>query len=168
MVVRKKSNMRTRTAKKLLRSFSIESKKRTIVWLLDRVEQSRSTTELNSDRHSQRCIVIDTTQDEPQSCGSAPSPKRRRFNLSSSFPQFANAGPAPAFSLRAASASLPARRAEFISVSGLRAERSALLSDQRLKRFSGVAAATVPPHAPMNSPVDRFPVRAGFILNYIP
>ena len=161
MVVRKKSNMRTSFAKKLLRSFSIESKKRTIVWLLDRVEQSRSTTELNSDSHSQRCIVIDTrrTQDETsRSCGSAPSPKRQRSILSSSFPQFANAGPAPAFSLRAASASRPARRAVFISVSGLRADRSALCSDQRLKRFSGVAAATVPPHAPMNSPIDHFPV----------
>ena len=159
MVVRKKSNMRTRIAKKVLRSFSIESKKRTIVWLLDRVEQSRSTTELNSDSHSQRCIVIDTTQDETsRSCGSAPSPKRQRSNLSSSLPEFANAGPAPAFSLRAASASRPARRAVFISVSGFRADRSALCSDQRLKRFSGLAAATVPPHAPMNSPVDRCPV----------
>jgi hypothetical protein len=126
---------------------------------------------LNSDSHSQRFIVIDTrrSQDETfQSCGGAPSLNRQPSNLSASFPRFANAGPAPAFSLRAASASLPSRRAEFISVSGLRAERSALLSDQRLKRFSGVAAATVPPHAPMNSPVDRFPVRAGFILNYIP
>lgn len=40
---------------------------------------------------------------------------------------------------------------EFISVSGLRAERSALCSDLRLKRISGVVAATEHPYAPMNS-----------------
>ncbi len=44
------------------------------------------------------------------------------------------------------------RRPAFISVSGFRPDRSALHSDLRLKRFSGSAAATVHPHAPMNSP----------------
>lgn len=53
----------------------------------------------------------------------------------------------------------PARRTEFISVSGLCPERSALLSDLRLKRISGSAAAPELPHAPMNSPAA---FRAGF------
>lgn len=44
-------------------------------------------------------------------------------------------------------------RTEFISVSGFRAERSALCSDLRLKRISGVVAATEHPYAPMNSPL---------------
>ena len=43
-------------------------------------------------------------------------------------------------------------RAEFISVSGFCADRSALRSDLRLKRTSGPVAATVLPRAPMNGP----------------
>jgi hypothetical protein len=51
-------------------------------------------------------------------------------------------------------------RAEFISVNGLCPVRSAPRSDMRQsKRISGHAAATVPPHAPMNSPVRRSGVR---------
>jgi hypothetical protein len=52
-----------------------------------------------------------------------------------------------------------ARRTEFISVSGLCPERSALHSDLRLKRISGSVAAPELPHAPMNSPAA---FRAGF------
>lgn len=44
-------------------------------------------------------------------------------------------------------------RTEFISVSGFRADRSALCSDLRLKRISGAVAATGHPYAPMNSPL---------------
>ena len=55
-----------------------------------------------------------------------------------------------------------ARRTEFISVSGLCPERSALHSDLRLKRFSGSAAAPELPHAPMNSPDAHAP---GFLPN---
>jgi hypothetical protein len=55
--------------------------------------------------------------------------------------------------------SSPARCTEFISVSGLCPERSALFSDLRLKRTSGSAAAPELPHAPMNSPAA---FRAGF------
>jgi hypothetical protein len=76
---------------------------------------------------------------------------------------FSNAGSAPAFSSAAACSSAsdfrtcPAARAalcdtEFISVSGQCAARSALHSDLRLKRFSGVDAATEHLRAPMNSP----------------
>ena len=103
--------------------------------------------------------------------------------------QVSNAGPAPAFVLqppaqgaqpalrcgfahllppatatavqaRACGQAVPtARGTEFISVSGLCPERSALHSDLRPKRISGSAAAPEPPHAPMNSPAA---FRAGF------
>jgi len=54
-------------------------------------------------------------------------------------------------------------RAEFISVNGLCPVRSAPRSDMRQsKRISGDAAATVPPHAPMNSPVRRNCGRVSF------
>jgi len=100
--------------------------------------------------------------------------KQSQFTLSRS----SNAGYSPAFALGSALYSFPritpdllpqaaqcarltnargiqrlaARGTEFISVSGLCPERSALHSDLRLKRFSGSAAAPVLPHAPMNSP----------------
>jgi hypothetical protein len=77
----------------------------------------------------------------------------------------ANAGSAPAFSFAAGAGSNSDHRVlatrpsqtrvtEFISVSGQCAARSALHSDLRLKRTSGVVAATEPLHAPMNSPND--------------
>jgi len=54
-------------------------------------------------------------------------------------------------------AKLRACCAEFISVNGQCSVRFALGSDMRhSKRISGHAAATVPPHAPMNSPVRHF------------
>jgi hypothetical protein len=60
-------------------------------------------------------------------------------------------------------AKLRAFCAEFISVNGQCSVRSALGSDMRQsKRISGHAAATVPPHAPMNSPVRRFGGRVSF------
>jgi hypothetical protein len=73
------------------------------------------------------------------------------------------AGFAPAFSLRVAGVDARrARRAEFISVSGQRTDRSALRSDLRLKRTSGLVAATEHPHAPMNSPGFATAAIAGF------
>jgi hypothetical protein len=54
-----------------------------------------------------------------------------------------------------------ARLTGFISVSGQCAARSALFSDLRLKRISGVVAATEHLHAPMNSSND-LQYRAGF------
>jgi len=84
------------------------------------------------------------------SCGAAVVPAAAlRARPSTEHP----AGLAPAFLLRPPRRRTAATRAqctEFISVSGQRAERSALFSDMRLqKRISGSAAAPVPPHAPM-------------------
>jgi len=63
----------------------------------------------------------------------------------------------------AAPATLRACRAEFISVNGQCSVRSALGSDLRQsKRISGHVAATVPPHAPMNSPVRHLAAGFGF------
>jgi hypothetical protein len=82
--------------------------------------------------------------------------RARRFSSSGLLPP-ATAIAVPA---HACDPALPiARGTEFISVSGLCPERSALHSDQRLKRSSGSAAATELPHAPMNSPAA---FRAGF------
>lgn len=70
--------------------------------------------------------------------------------------------PVTAFAVqaRACGQAVPtARGTEFISVSGLCPERSALHSDLRPKRISGSAAAPELPHAPMNSPAA---FRAGF------
>jgi hypothetical protein len=125
----------------------------------------RSITELNTDSHSQKPTVKNKGRQHSRtlrSCGCAPSENIQRFSATStvqptlhSTPSFPlNAGRAPAFAY--ARLSLRhlrfARRAEFISVSGSRAARSALHSDLRLKRTSGVAAATPQLHAPMNSP----------------
>jgi len=75
------------------------------------------------------------------------------------------AGKFLAYSMRA-DASLAKRRAcsaEFISVNGQCSVRSALGSDMRQsKRISGHVAATVPPHAPMNSPVRHLAAGFGF------
>jgi hypothetical protein len=70
-----------------------------------------------------------------------------------SFPPNFPAGPGPAI---ARAPTWGALRAEFISVSGHRIDRSAPGSDMRhSKRISGHAAATVPPHAPMNRSARR-------------
>jgi len=143
---------------KLLRVELIESKKRPHVELLDSlIRQRTSITALNPDSHSTRSIVTDIRRianETTRSCGVVPSLKSRVSAAvkKPSFSSYPNAGHAPAFSLRARRP-LPAqlRGAEFISVSGLRPERSALFSDMRpSKRTSGVAAATARPHAPMN------------------
>jgi hypothetical protein len=150
---------RARKSRKLLRVKLIESKKQPHVELLDSlIKQRTSITTLNSESHSKRSIVKVTRRaanETTESCGVVPAQKSDTAAAvkkpASSL--FLNAGPAPAFSLRARRL-VPAllRGAEFISVSGLRPDRSALHSDMRpSKRTSGVAAATARPHAPMNS-----------------
>jgi hypothetical protein len=132
----------------------------------------RSITELNSDSHSQKLTVKNERRQHSrtlQSCGCAPSEISQRFSESSTpqlslhaSPSFLLAvGRAPALTFARLSLLCLrlARRAEFISVSGSRAARSALHSDLRLKRTSGVAAATPQLHAPMNSP-DPAPTMA--------
>lgn len=123
----------------------------------------RSITELNSDSHSQKSTVENKGRQHSRtirSCGRAPSEKKQATFDSPQSSLQRDAGLLPAFAF--ARALLAARRAEFISVSGFRAARSALLSDLRLKRTSGVAAATSHLHAPMNSPDPRAPARPGF------
>lgn len=122
----------------------------------------RSITELNTDSHSQRFIVTVQRRQTDGTLGfggvlppseTASSAKLRKPH----HPDPSDAGSVPAFSLRAAfAACFAARRAEFISVSGQCPDRSAHNSDMRhSKRISGGAAATVPPHAPMNSSNGR-------------
>lgn len=116
--------------------------------------KQRSITELNSDSHSKNFIVSASgrhANETTRSCGVLPSLKSASFQQQRS-PSSTNAGPAPAFVLCAPHRG-DAPGAGFISVSGYRPDRSALHSDMRLsKRTSGSAAATVPLHAPMNSP----------------
>lgn len=136
--------------------------------------KQRSIAELNSDSHSKKSTVKNKGRQHTKttrSCGFAPSaifgPTQRVPNgLSAAFatavpaftsPLLRHAGFLPA-SDSARLSHLPhelARRAEFISVSGSRAARSALRSDLRLKRTSGPVAATPQLHAPMNSPDPR-------------
>lgn len=138
-----------------------ESKKRSHVELLDSlIRQRTSITALNSDSHSSRSLVKSNRRiliETDRSCGVLPPLKSasRPLQENSSSSPVPNAGPSPAFSLRARHPlRCAARGAEFISVSGLRSDRSALCSDMRpSKRTSGVAAATARPHAPMNSPL---------------
>jgi hypothetical protein len=120
----------------------------------------RSTTELTTDPHSRQVNAEDNapTQIETlQSCGLASSGKacaNARQQPSKPFlPDQSDAGLLPAFFLRAPWVfASRARRAEFISVSGQCAARSALSSDMRIKRISGGVAATEHLRAPMNSP----------------
>ena len=128
----------------------------------------RSITELNPDSHSPKSTVNTKGRQHTrtlQSCGRAPSPKSQAlfgFGKQSSEPRLPlNAGHEPAFPY-ARVMPRSVRRAEFISVSGSRAARSALLSDLRLKRTSGVVAATTHLHAPMNSPDERALAQPGF------
>lgn len=124
----------------------------------------RSVTELNPDSQSRQPPFKNKGRQHSEayrSCEFAPADNSRSFFsalLLEQPPRFlANAGSLPAFDharLSLASTEL-ARRAEFISVSGPRAARSALRSDLRLKRTSGVEAATPQLHAPMNSPDAR-------------
>lgn len=126
--------------------------------------KQRSITELNSDSHSRYFIVStkgrhanETTRSWVVVPSSNPAAVRQQL------PSSSNAGPAPAFVLRALTRG-SAPGAGFISVSGFRPDRSALHSDMRpSKRTSGSAAATEPLHAPMNSPkVARLAANRGF------
>jgi hypothetical protein len=125
----------------------------------------RSITELNSDSHSKTFIVSTKGRHANETTRSwVVAPSSNQASLSQQrLPSSPNAGPVPAFVLRAVAAS-GARGAGFISVSGFGPDRSALHSDMRLsKRTSGSAAATEPLHAPMNSPKDsRFAAAGGF------
>jgi hypothetical protein len=117
----------------------------------------RSTTELTTDPHSRQVNAEDKVPTQIEtlpSCGLVSSENARcacgRNKQSSS--QHPDAGLAPAFFRARRPTSLRARRAEFISVSGQCAARSALSSDMRIKRISGGVAATEHLRAPMNSP----------------
>ena len=116
----------------------------------------RSITELITEPHSRKAHSPKSA-DHAIACASMrsqiPLPSRLvSFSISSELP---DAGFIPAFLLRATAASATrARRAEFISVSGQCAARSAHYSDLRIKRISGGVAATEHLHAPMNSPTD--------------
>ena len=120
--------------------------------------KQRSTTKLNP--HSPSSVSSVDTSGRPTdkttvSCGPAPSrisPSQQSYcRVARRSPSLASAGRVPA-SLARAVPFFAARGAEFISVSGHRTDRSALVSDLRLKRTSGLVAATELPHAPMNSP----------------
>jgi hypothetical protein len=118
----------------------------------------RSTTELTTDPHSRQVSAEDQppTQIETlPSCGLAPSEIARATARRSKqfFHDQSDAGLVSGVFLRAPAVfAARARRAEFISVSGQCAARSALSSDMRIKRISGGAAATEHLRAPMNSP----------------
>jgi hypothetical protein len=165
--------MRAENSRKLLRVKLIASKKRTHVELLDSlIKQRTSITALNTDSHSRRSIVKGIRRianRTERSCGVAPSAQSgAAAAASNSGPHHSiDAGHAPAFSLRARRLrQAQLRGAEFISVSGLRPDRSALLSDVRpSKRTSGVAAATARPHAPMNSPSGPARSASGLLIN---
>jgi hypothetical protein len=132
-----------------------------------RVKLTRSTAELNNDRHSSLFIAqhqrraISKTK---RSCGFAPSPvsdgQKQLFRSSSSCRSRSVWSGMQKFRARHL-VGCAARCTEFISVSGQCAARSALFSDLRLKRNSGVVAATEHLRAPMNGPIDPNG-RAGF------
>lgn len=130
---------------------------RSIVLLFDDVfNRQRLITELtteppgkakrqaNAEANAATCAISVTTFHAPGSV----------FSDFSAAPDQQNAGFAPAFFSRAPLATRScARRAEFISVSGQCAARSAHYSDLRNhKRISGGVAATEHLRAPMNSP----------------
>jgi hypothetical protein len=121
------------------------------------LKRRRSTTELTTDPHSRQVSAesnAPTHIETLPSCGVvSPAESRRRPEQSKSFStEHPDAGSLPAFFLRAPPELLRARRAEFISVSGQCAARSAFNSDMRIKRISGGSAATEHLRAPMNSP----------------
>jgi hypothetical protein len=105
--------------------------------------RQRLITELTTQPHSSRAPT-QTGAKTSRSCGS----------FSSVILDHSDAGYVPAFFSRMRLPRLVrARRAEFISVSGQCAARSAHFSDLRKhKRISGGVAATEHLHAPMNSP----------------
>jgi hypothetical protein len=124
----------------------------------------RSNSELTTDSHSRPVHAEDHAPKQSQaaqSWESVPSAKPSLSAKLSALPPTSSAGFVPAFFLRAHCSRLQpgARRAEFISVSGQCAARSALNSDMRIKRISGGAAATEHLRAPMNSPTGGFPAQ---------
>jgi hypothetical protein len=131
------------------------------------LKRRRSITELTTDPHSRQVSAEDhaPTQIETlPSCGLVSSAKTHRplarFEQQAS--DHPGAGTIPALSSRARGRLLPgARRAEFISVSGQCAARSALSSVMRIKRITGGVAATEHLRAPMNSPMG-FALRVSF------
>lgn len=119
--------------------------------------RQRSNTELATDSHSRQVHAEDHAPKQlktPRSCGLAPSEDSGPASTPFSGLDFpvSSAGASPAFSFGVLRPGLRARPAEFISVSGQCAARSALNSDMRIKRISGGAAATEHLRAPMNSP----------------
>jgi hypothetical protein len=118
--------------------------------------RQQSSSELTSDHHSRPVVAEDHASKQPKSPGSwraTPVAKRELCEKLSQPFQSPNAGLLQAFFLRARSTQRRgARPAEFISLSGQCAARSALISDMRIKRISGGAAATEHLRAPMNSP----------------
>ena len=106
--------------------------------------RQRLITELTTQPHSSRAHTQSGAKTS-RSCGSFSSTRT---------PDHSDAGCVPAFFSRARLSRFSrARRAEFISVSGQCAARSAHFSDLRNhKRISGGVAATEHLHAPMNSP----------------
>ena len=137
----------------------------------------RSITELNSDSHSRRFAASSQEPREIEtlgSCGNVSSPQTAASGSkagclgSGNPPENLFVGPRPAFPARASCPSaLAAHRAEFISVSGQCTDRSALGSDMRhSKRISGLAAATEPPHAPMNRSAHRLRGGPGLSCNH--
>lgn len=124
--------------------------------------RQRLITELTTQPHSSRAHRQTSAPDDgpmraktSRSCGSSSSTETL---------DHPDAGLIPAFFLRARLARLyRARRAEFISVSGQCAARSAHFSDLRKhKRISGGVAATEHLRAPMNSPTGHVARRVSF------
>jgi hypothetical protein len=134
-----------------------------------RSNKRRSITELNPHSHTLRSIVSKKgrqANETIRSCGVVPSLKSASPSSSISC---RNAGSLPAFLFGAPASLRGVPRPGFISVSGYRPDRSALFSDMRLsKRISGVAAATEPLHAPMNSPkAGGCAAPGGFLSNLV-
>ncbi len=132
----------------------------------------RSTTELTTDPHSRQVNAEGQAPKQTEtlpSCGLASSEQtcsaleRAAEQSAKVHTDHPDAGSLPAFFLRAPGLLLRARRAEFISVSGQCAARSALSSDMRIKRISGGVAATEHLRAPMNSPTG-FAQRVSFSI----
>jgi hypothetical protein len=133
-----------------------------IDWLARQSARRRSRkairTQLTTDSHSRRLQAEDDAPKQTEtnlSGGRVPSEIRGSSTgrLERVFQRTQSAAHLPALFLRVHPGFLRTRRAEFISVSGQCAARSALSSDMRIfKRLSGGVAATEHLHAPMNSP----------------
>ena len=126
--------------------------------LLVVLNRPRLITELTTQPHSSRAHTHLSAKTS-RSCGRFSSKASSTKTLDHS-----DAGHVPAFFLRARLLRpYRARRAEFISVSGQCAARSALSSDMRIKRISGGVAATEHLRAPMNSPTAGICRAPGFL-----